>query len=164
MGIKETLNKKGWAEGEINKTLKIVREAKKNKHPAIKILDKAVYWIALIMAIIGNFIISIALMPFLLALNSIQLYLIIVTIGIAFGMLFELLIRSITHLKKGHHLFFGFLIPIVAVVNIFIIAKFADILKKMYMIYNIHNPFVVSVVYAAAFITPYAVYHLFLKE
>lgn len=164
MGIKETLNKKGWAEGEINKTLKIIMEAKENKHPAIKILDKTVYWITLTIAIVSNFIISIALMPFLLTLNSFQLYLIIVTIGIAFGLLFELLIRSIAHLKKEHHLFFGFLMPVVAIINVFIITNIANNLEEIFMIKNAHNPLIVSIAYAAAFIMPYAVYHLFLKE
>ena len=164
MRIRENLRKKGWTKREIDKTLKIIREAKKNKHPAIKFLDKTIYWISLIVAIIGNFIIAVVLIPFLLTLNSFQLYLIIVTIGMAFGLLFELLIRSITHLKTGHHLFFGFLMPVVAVVNIFIITNIADYFEKVFLIKNVHNPLVVAIVYAVAFILPYAIYHLFLKE
>ena len=116
------------------------------------------------MAIIGNFIIAVVLIPFLLTLNSFQLYLIIVTIGIAFGLLFELLIRSITHLRTGHHLFFGFLMPIVAIINIFIITNIANYFEKVFLIKNVHSPLVVAIVYAVAFIMPYAVYHLFLKE
>jgi hypothetical protein len=164
MRIKEKLKKRGWTKREIDKTLKIVREAKKNKHPAIKFLDKTVYWISLTVAIISNFIISIALIPFLLTLNYFQLYLVIVTIGFGFGLLFELLIRSITHLRTKHHLFFGFLIPLIAIINVFIITNISNNLEKMLLIRNIHNPFAVSIVYAVAFIMPYAVYHLFLKE
>lgn len=164
MKIHEKLKKRGWTKREIDKTLKIVREAKKNKHPAIKFLDKIVYWLSLIVAIIGNFIIAVVLIPFLLTLNSFQLYLIIVTIGIAFGLLFELLIRSITHLRTGHHLFFGFLMPIVAIINIFIITNIANYFEKVFLIKNVHSPLVVAIVYAVAFIMPYAVYHLFLKE
>lgn len=164
MKIKETLKKRGWTKREIDKTLKIIGEAKKNKHPAIKFLDNAVYWIVLIAAIIGNFIISIALIPFLLALNRFQLYLIIITIGIAFGLLFELLIRSIAHLKTKHHVFFGLFIPIIAIINVFIIINIANNLDKMLMIKNIHNPITISIVYAVAFILPYSFYHLILKE
>jgi hypothetical protein len=161
MGITERLKKKGWTKREIDKTLKIVEKAKKNKHPTIKFLDSLVYWIALIAAIVGNFIISLSLIPFLLFLNPLQLYAVVVTIGIAFGLLFELLIRSITYLKTGHHLFFGFLIPIIAIINFFIVTIVADYL---FLGRSTHNPFIVAVVYAAAFIAPYASYHLVLKE
>ncbi|MBL7054441.1 hypothetical protein ISS05_01645 [Candidatus Woesearchaeota archaeon] len=164
MWIKEKLKKKGWTEKEIAETVKITREAKKNKHPAIKFLDKAVYWISLLIAIIGNGIISIVLMPFLMTLKSFQLYLVVVTIGISFGLLFELLIRSIVHLKTKHHLFFGFFIPLVAIINVFIITNIVNNLGNSVMIKNAHNPLIVSVVYGVVFILPYAVYHLFLEE
>ena len=164
MKIEGKLKKKGWTKKEINDTLKIFREAKNNKHPAIKFLDKSVYWIALIAAILGNFIISVVLIPFLLTLRDFQLYLVIVTIGLAFGLLFELLIRSITHLEARHHLFFGFLVPIVAIINVFIITNVANNLEKKLMIESAYNPLVVSVVYGAAFIIPYVFYRLFLKE
>ena len=164
MKLNGKLIKKGWTKKEINDTLKIFREAKNNKHPAIRVLDKSVYWISLIAAIIGNFIISITLVPLLLVLRGFQLYLIIMTIGLAFGLLFELLIRSITHLEARHHLFFGFLIPLIAVINVFIITNISNNLEKNFMVGNVHNPLVVSVVYGLAFIIPYVFYRLFLKE
>jgi len=164
MKIEGKLTKRGWTKKEINDTLKIFREAKNNKHPAIKFLDKSVYWIALVATILGNFIISVVLIPFLLTLRDFQLYLVIVTIGLTFGSLFELLIRSITHLEARHHLFFGFLVPIIAVINVFVITLYSKGLEKKLMIESAYNPLVVSVVYGAAFIIPYVFYRLFLKE
>ena len=164
MKIEGKLKKKGWTKKEINDTLKIFREAKNNKHPAIKFLDKSVYWIALAAAILGNFIISVVLIPFLLTLRDFQLYLVIITIGVTFGSLFELLIRSITHLEARHHLFFGFLVPIIAIINVFVITTYSKGLEKKLMIGSAYNPLVVSVVYGAAFIIPYVFYRLFLKE
>ncbi len=164
MKIEGKLKKRGWTKKEINDTLKIFREAKNNKHPAIKFLDRSVYWIVLIAAILGNFIISVVLIPFLLTLKDFHLYLVVITIGVAFGLLFELLIRSITHLEMGHHLFFGFLVPIIAVINVFVITLYSKGLEKKLMIESAYNPLVVSVVYGLAFIIPYVFYRLFLKE
>ncbi len=164
MKIEGKLRKRGWTKKEINDTLKIFREAKNNKHPAIKFLDKSVYWISLILTVIGNFIISITLIPILLVFNFPYLYLIIATIAVAFGLLFELLIRSITHLETRHHLFFGFLVPFIAIINVFIITIYSKNLEKKLMIESTYNPLVVSVVYGLAFIIPYVFYHLFLKE
>ena len=160
--IKKRLEEKGWSKRDINKTLKILEKAKKN--PKIKILDKSVYWISLLVAIIGNIIISISLIPFLLALRSFQLYLIIITMGIAFGLLFELLIRTIEHLETKHHLFLSIIIPIIAVINIIAIVLFSNRLEEAINIQNPHNPVLIGVVYAVAFMLPYSIYQLFLKN
>jgi len=159
--IKDHLTEKGWNRRDINKTIKIIEKAKKNKHPKIKILDKSVYWFSLILVIFGNFILSISLIPVLLALKGLSLYLVIITLGISFGLLFELLIRTIEHLKTKHHLFLGIIIPILAVINFIIISSN---IKKLIGIENPQNPIIVGSVYTIAFIIPYIFYQVFLKE
>ena len=162
--LKKRLKEKGWAEQEIDKTINIVREAKEGKHAAIKILDKAVYWLALVIAVIGNFIISVALIPPLMFLKSVQLFLVTMILGASFGLLFELLIRSIEHLEARHHIFLGILIPLIAIINVFIITLVANGFEKALNINNPQNPFIVAVVYAFSFILPFAFYKLVLKK
>ena len=58
--IKKYLSEKGWKKSDINKTLRIIEHAKKNKHPQIKVLDKLVYWFSLLIAILGNLLISVS--------------------------------------------------------------------------------------------------------
>ena len=82
LNLKRRLHDKDWKKSDINKTVKILDKAK--KHPKIKILDKSVYWFSLLLAIIINFIISLSLIPILLALKNFQLYLVVITIGISF--------------------------------------------------------------------------------
>ena len=162
--LKKRLKEKGWSAQDISKTVKIIKEAKEKKHPAIKFLDKFVYWAALAIAIIGNFIISIALIPSLMALKSTQLFLIIAALGISFGLLFELLIRSIEHLEARHHVFLGILMPSVALINIFIITLVSNNLVKIFKIDNPHNPYIIGIVYAVAFISPFIFYKLIMKK
>jgi|TARA_B100001964_G_scaffold225533_1_gene273463 hypothetical protein len=159
--VKKYLIEKGWNKSDVNKTIKIIESAKKNKHPKIKLLDKAVYWISLIIAIIGNFIISVALVPLLLALSGMRLYLIIITLGFAFGLLFELLIRGIEHLETKHHIFLSIIIPIITLINFIIIS---NNIKKFIGIENPQNPIMTGAVYAIAFILPYIIYQILLKE
>ena len=106
--LEKRLAEKGWAKKDIAKAIKLIEKAKQNKHPKIKLLDKAVYWLSLLIAIIGNLVISVALVPFLLVLSSFQLYAILIVIGISFGLLFELLLRKIENLAARHHIFLGF--------------------------------------------------------
>jgi len=159
--IKNRLIEKGWSKKDIIKTINIIEKAKKNKHSKIKLLDKLVYWISLAVAIGGNFIIAVALMPELITLNGFQLYLVIITLGISFGLLFEILIRTIEHLKTKHHILLITIIPILAVINFIIILNNT---KKLIGIENPQNPILVGIVYAIAFILPYAVYQIFLKN
>ena len=155
------LIEKGWKKSDITKTLKIIEKAKENKHPKIKLLDKSIYWFSLLLAIAGNFVLSVALIPELLVLKGFQLYLIIVTLGISFGMLFELLVRTIENLKTKHHLFLGIIIPLLAVINFTIVS---NNMKKFIGLESPQDPTTVGVVYAASFILPYSVYQLFLKN
>ena len=159
--IKGYLVEKGWSKKDINKTVRIIEKAKKNKHPKIKILDKFVYWFSLLIAIIGNIIISISLIPVLIALKNFQLYFVIAILGLAFGLLFELLIRSIENLEIKHHLFLGILIPIIAVMNFIIIS---NNIKKLIGIESPQNPIIVGATYSIAFILPYIIYQIFLKD
>jgi len=159
--IKNYLVEKGWKKSDINKTIKIIERAKKNKHPQIKVLDKFVYWFSLLIAIIGNLIISISLIPVLIVLQGLKLYLVIIALGLAFGLLFELLIRTIENLEIKHHLFLGTIIPIISIINFIIIS---NNMKELIGIESQHNPIIIGAVYAIAFILPYISYQVFLKN
>lgn len=159
--IRKHLLEKGWKRKDIESAVRIIRHAKKHKHPKIKLLDKAVYWISLAVAITGNFIISLALIPFLLALSGFSLFLFIIALGISFGLLFELLVRGIENLEAKHHLFLGIVIPIVALLNFVIIS---DNLKKLIGVESPHDPVIVGAVYSVSFILPYITYHVFLRN
>jgi len=153
------LTEKGWKKKEIDKALAIIK--KTQKHPHIKILDKAVFWFSLFTAIIGNFIISIALIPALLALKNFPLYLVIITLGVSFGLLFDLLIRSIENLTARHHLLLATFIPTLAILNFIIISVN---MKYFTGLNNPQNPFLTGAAYTISFILPYIIYQLFLKN
>ena len=159
--IKNYLVEKGWKKSDINKTLKIIERAKKNKHPQIKVLDKFVYWFSLLIAIIGNLVISISLIPVLIVLKGPQLYLVIIALGLAFGLLFELLIRTIENLEIKHHLFLGIIIPIISIINFIIIS---NNMKELIGIESPQDPIITGAVYTIAFILPYISYQVFLKN
>jgi hypothetical protein len=160
-GIKNYLVEKGWNKKDINKTLKIIEKAKKSKSLQIKALDKFVYWFSLLIAVIGNLIISISLIPILLVLKGVSLYIVVITLGLSFGLLFELLVRGIENLDVKHHLFLGIIIPVIAVINFFVIS---NSLEELIGLKNPQDPIIVGSVYTIAFMLPYISYQIFLKE
>lgn len=157
------LEKKDWKKRDIIKAVSLINSAKQNKGLDIIFLDKRIYWILLAVIITANFAISIALLPILIALRGFILYVIIITLGIAFGLLFELVIRSIEHLEKKHHFALAILIPLIALANIFIITNMSNDLMTTLSLKNFHEPIVIAFAYAISFVLPYIAYRFVLK-
>lgn len=154
----ERLQKRGWSKKEVDKAVGIIRNAKQNKTRDNIFLEKRIYWVLLVLVAAANFAISVALMPVLVTLRGALLYFVIFVLGIVFGLLFELVIRSIEHLEKRHHLFLAILIPLIALASIFVISRTSNDLTVMLGFKNMHNPVIVAVVYAASFVLPYIIY------
>ena len=163
--LRTRLLEKGWTEEDINKAIQIIEAAKEKKSRAIKIIDSIVYWAVLLVTIVGNLILSIILIPFLLTLSHFQLYLIIVIIAVTFGFLFDLLIRDIENLEQKHYIIAGVFIPALAIINVFFMVKFANHITRVMRISNIqHNPLIVGIIYTFAFIMPYMINKLFIQK
>jgi hypothetical protein len=154
----KNLREKGWKKRDIKKALKIISETK--KHPKIILFDKLIYWISLVFAVLANFIVAISLIPELIVLRGMVLYTVVATLGISFGLLFELLIRSMEHMKTKHHILLGILIPALAVINFIIVT---DNMGR-FGFENSQNPAIIGVLYTLSFILPYVSYSLFLKH
>lgn len=151
--LRQRLRDKGWSEKEIEKAVGIMSKERKG---LIAALDKAIYWIVLIVMVLGSFLVSVVLIPILIVLNSFQLYLIITLIAFAFGLLFTLLIKEIDNLQTKHLILAGAFIPSVAVINAFIITTLANILIPVMQVKNaLQNPFLVGITYGLAFTVPY---------
>src|SRR3989344_4298972 len=159
----DRLEKKGWSRKDIIKAVETIKNAKKNKTRDIIFIERRIFWILLIIIIAANFAISVALIPILMALKGIFLYFVIITLGIVFGLLFELVIRSIEHLEKQHHQLLAILIPLIALANAFAISKISNNLGLTLGFANVHNPISIAAVYAASFVLPYIVYRFILK-
>ena len=158
------LEKRGWKRNGISKAVGIIQRAKQNKTKENLFLEKRIYWVLLVLIITANFAIAIAMMPLLVALSGFSLYLAIIALGIMFGLAFELVIRSIEHLKKRHHIALAAIIPIIAVANAFLITRFSNKISLAFGRENFHDPIAVSLAYAAFFALPYIICRFVLKK
>jgi len=148
-----------WSKEHINKTFEIIKRIKEQKPKHIRIFDKSIYWIILLLAIIGNIIISITAIFFLFVLKPLQLYPILILLGASFGLLIEILIRDIEDIKKRHHFIFLSIIPTLSLVSLFFITNVINQLR----IANQFNPVIVAIVYSLSFVLPY-VYYQFIRK
>ena len=144
----ERLKEKGWTDDDIQKAVSIIEQGKIKKPKKIAFLDSIVYWIVLLVALIGNFIISIILIPFMLTMQGIRLYTIIFIIGFAFGAFFDLLIRDIEKLQQKDVIIAGVFLPILAIINVSLMVKFSNFLQATIKINNVaQSPIIISETY-----------------
>ncbi len=152
---KERLAAKGWHPDEIEKTMHILEQAEQRKNDFTKFTEGFLPWLALAVALVGNFIVSYALVPLMVLINNLNIYFIILIIAGSFGVLFTSVVKDID-LHIHHDLLLLMIIPLVAFVNFFIITTIANSLSKAYMLDSSHLPAGVGLVYALAFLAPYA--------
>jgi len=156
----DNLLEKGFSKKEAQKTVEIMQKAKEKKSSKIKLLDSTIYWFLLIVAIIGNLVISILLIPFLLAFKRAPLYLTIILLAAMFGFLFDILIRDIENLENKHHIIAWFFIPALAVINTYYMVSFTNyVIGTLKLPLTLHSPILISVTYVVAFILPYGLHN-----
>lgn len=162
MKIEADLKRKGWSKEDISKAEKIINErVKKDKSGTLPYANRSVFWTMFFVIIIGNIIISILMIPFLLVLNLPFLDFIIIVLGLSFGFLFNFLITDIRHITFKHHLIAGIIIPLVAIVNFFFMTTIANNLNDYLEVSNIRqNPYTISIIYMVAFILPYLFFRI----
>jgi hypothetical protein len=161
--LRDRLKKKGWNKKDISKTIKIIQKSKKDVSKEINFLQKRIYSLLFVLIIVANFTISVSLVPLLIGLKGNSLYFILVIIGIIFGLVFEILIRSIEHLEKKHHIFLALVIPVTALINSYVISDISNKLINDLGLNNAHNPWIISIIYSTAFVLPYIIYRFVLR-
>jgi len=163
--ITENLRKKGWSEEEIKRVSRILDESPERKSSTIAIIDKVAYWTGLFLAIIGNFVISVLLIPFLILMKSFYLYLALIFLGIVFGWVFSILLQDIESIKAGQHIIAWLFIPAIAIINVYVITNLSNhIANLMEIKTGIHEAPLVSAVYVFSFMFPYALSKLLKKQ
>ena len=157
MTLEEGLRRKGWEEHEIGRVMDIMyTDHKREKHQRYSAHgNRVLYWTDLFILTIGNFMIAVILIPFLLALKSAALYLIVATLGFVFGILFAIMVRDIESIERKHHIFAAIYIPVISVINLYTMVTVANNLTVLLKIGLNHNPLPVAIMYVVAFMLPY---------
>jgi len=150
-----------WSTDFAAKTADILKNAEKLKPAWIRHVDGSLYWVMLFLAVVGNFILSVVLVPFLLTLKGASLYATLLLVGASFGWMFSFILHNIESLRKGQHIIASIFIPCLALINVGI---FAVLSNKLIILMNLttppHNPFLVGAVYVLGYVIPGAVMHL----
>ena len=155
--LRERLLAKGWPPEEVDYTLDVLKSKEEKKSRSVEILESIVYWLAIIIAIIGNMIVAIVLIPFFLVLHAFYLYFIVILLGVGFGFLYDILITDLEKVVKREMILESIFIPALALISVGFMTYFANILANAWSLTITHPPLLVGLVYALAFVGPWFV-------
>jgi hypothetical protein len=158
---KKRLKDKGWEDEELIKAETELEEL--SKHDVH--FSKIVFWSALVVIIFANFVVSMVLIPFLVALQQIYIYFFIAVLGGVIGFLYNFLITDIGHLEKKHHIAAGIIIPVLAIINVIIVVLAANnFITELKVQNSLHSPWLIASIFAGSFILPYLISKIFGKK
>lgn len=156
----DVLSEKGWSHDDIQKTLRMSERGETKKTGGLRFLESLLFFVALLVFVLGNFVLSVVLVPFLILIKGVWLYLTVALFGLAFGVLFTLVLTYIEKLSPREHVIAGLFIPAIALINMYLITYFSNQLEVLLQLPIIpHSPVFVSMAYAAAFICPFLAEH-----
>jgi len=152
--LAERMRRHGWSEDDIDKMSELMR--KESKHHFIENkFHEVLHWIVFMIIVAVNFFASALLIPLLVVFPNPGLYAVLMISGACFGLLYAVLLSDISHMfSKYHHLAAGFIIPVLAAINIFFIVTYFDF-RYSNVYGEIRYPATMALFYAVAFILPY---------
>lgn len=144
----ERLRQKGWSEREIKHAHTILKQAERKTHAHHHLLGEAVFWGVLFLAVLGTVAVSgVWLIPLLTLNTPSVLFPIIIIVGIAFGLLFSVVIKDLDHLTTKHHAIIMITVPITGIISFFTITT---------MLGGHRGPgILIGLAYTVAFLSPY---------
>ena len=117
---------------------------------------RIIYWVSLFAAIVGNFISSVILVPFIVMLETrLTLYSVVMILGLVFGALFNFLLNDIQRLDPTHQVVSGAVIPALAVINVYIMVEVAKTVGTALEINVNQSAVIISILYVSMFTIPY---------
>ncbi len=156
--IEQRLAERGWSKDEILKASAILHgKEEPGKIYFQRQMNPVVYWLTLIVSIVANMVVSVVLIPFLLAVKDVlTLYSIVALLAMSFGFFFNLLLTDIENVDPRHHVIAGIFIPALAVINIIIVINVTSVLNRVLLGEQLtQNAIAIALIYVVAFIAPY---------
>ncbi len=151
------LQAKGWSEEEIAHAKQVLVEAENKKHPRIVALEKALYWILLIIVFVAAVAGTWLIQPFLIFISVSGAIFIIFIFGLIFGSLASILLKDLDNIAIHHHLIITLVIPVCAIITSYLITAQAKEASQLINIATKHNPLLLGIIYSIGALIPFAI-------
>jgi predicted tellurium resistance membrane protein TerC len=150
----ERLKAKGWTAEEISHALSVLRTAEHEKEQWIQRVDVFVYWLVLIIAVLGNVAFSVALVPAIVALPAFNLFVVIAVTAAFFGLVCGYVVHKIDVIDNRHHVLYVVLVSLIGLLSFALVLQQANATVEALGFGYTHG-FWLGIIYVVAFLSPY---------
>ncbi|MBI3033273.1 hypothetical protein HYY69_07390 [Candidatus Woesearchaeota archaeon] len=159
---KKRLSEKGWRKEDLIYVDHLMKEENKKHHHINQHLSNISFWTLMLGVAVINVIMSIFIIPFLILLQGPLVFLSALVLGFLMGFFFKFLMLELEGLEEEHHKVILLLVPVMALIDIFIIRLFMNWLKVLFTVdYNYDAAVFVFMIF---FLAPYIVYHFWHRK
>ena len=159
--MRERLLQRGFSPEEVDHAFTILDEAKEKKPKGAMFSQTLIYWIALILTIIGNFIMALLIIPFQLILSPKFVYVAVVVLGFSFGWIFMYVLFMLSTMETKMPVIAWLFVPAIALIGVFIMMTFSNIIASL-INQQSGNPLLISFTYVFAFLLPFGFQQVYL--
>ena len=129
-----------------------------DKSRSLSQMNRVVFSAVLFALVLGNIIMAIALIPIILIVQGSWIYFIAIAAGLAYGMLFNFMIRDLRHLEQKHHFLAALLVLGSAALSFFLVFKITSFVAPLFKISQPEqHGLTIGLIYIASFLAPYIV-------
>ncbi len=153
--MSKNLHIKGWSQSEISNAEAIKVKATQTKNKQLKMVEDSMLWFTIATGLVGNLILSVVLIPIYIAGNDYFAYILTSFFGFLLGTLVFGITKQMQWLARHHHMFLALLIPLMGIFNFFIVVTNVNKFNLSIGIKNLHDPWLIGVVYFVSFAIPY---------
>jgi hypothetical protein len=137
------------------KRLEEVHEQRKMQHTG---WDKIAFWTFIFVILVSNFLLSFFMVFLILFLQHPLIYLIVILIGLGFGLSYEHMLNGMSHIFAHHHIYAKVFMLVTGAINVFYIVATTIIVMSRFQVPNVYfNPLGVSITYYVSYMVPYFV-------
>lgn len=154
----ENLRKKGWSDEQILHAKEIMGNASTSSGILFsKTFRQSLYWIALLVSIMGNMFFAVVMIPFFLVVEGTTIYLIISVLAATFGLIISTLIRDVNTVDDDLKIIPWLFIPVFGELTIMIVLNISSNMSYLINTGVTQNAVLTSLVYVMMFTLPYIV-------
>lgn len=154
------LHAKGWSVEEMAQTDVALHKAQKRKHPYVHAVEKSMFWFILVLGVLGSIILSVALIPVLVASNGQLGYWVTGVFGLLLGSLIIHFAKPMPWISRDH-LIMTVIVPVCAIFSFFIVSVSVNDLNSFAGLPGRVDALFLGLSYFVGFLLPYALYLAF---
>jgi hypothetical protein len=150
MDLKGNLQKKGWSQPEIYRVMRSLHRGTEQERYFTQVL----FFSTILLVIFSNIFVMVGVLFLAIIMPSWFIMCLMAIFGIIIGIIYDYLMRDIAHIESHHHFVAGSVIPLIAIMNTFVIVYASEGISSDLGLSVNQDPVMSTIIFIIALIIP----------